>query len=304
MRFVANHGDTMDTIMPTIKAVVISMRPRQQIKNFIVFAPLLFSGLAQNSPAIMAALVTFLSFCFASGSVYIVNDLLDRDRDKHHPRKRLRPAAQGTLSARIGYSAATLFACTSFILSSLVSPLTAVSIVAYVLLVSLYSVWLKHIPLLDVVTIALGFVIRVIGGITAIGAIVSPWIIAVTFFAAWHIASTKREAEHSARTKDTLGTTRAVLARYSATFLRRMSNYTAIVACAVYVLYSIFAVEHRLFIITSIPFGYAMYRYVSLIRTREEDDPTDVLIFDTHIRIAALVYLGLVITILYTTYLL
>lgn len=290
--------------MSTIRAIVLSIRPRQQIKNLIVFAPLVFSGLAQNPAAIAATLVTFVSFCFASGSVYIVNDLLDREKDKHHPRKRLRPAAQGTLSPHVGYSAAALFACAAFILSWLVSPLTALSIVAYVLLVSLYSVWLKHIPLLDVVTIALGFVIRVTGGITAIGAIVSPWIVAVTFFAAWHIASTKREAEHNARAKDALGTTRSVLTRYSATFLRRMSNYTAIATCVVYVLYSLLAVEHRLFIITSIPFGYAMYRFLSLIRTQEEDDPTDVLIFDTHIRIAVLVYLGLVITILYTTYLL
>lgn len=290
--------------MSPIRAIALSVRPRQQIKNLIVFAPLVFSGLAQSPPAIAATLVTFISFCFASGSVYIVNDLLDREKDKHHPRKRLRPAAQGTLSPRIGYSAATLFACTSFILSSLVSPLTAVSIVAYILLVSLYSIWLKHIPFLDVVTIALGFVIRVVGGISAIGVTVSPWITAVTFFAAWHIASTKREAEQNAHKEATLGTTRTVLIKYSPVFLRRMSNYTAIAACVVYVLYSIFAVEHRLFIITSIPFGYAMYRYLSLIRTREEDDPTDVLIFDTHIRIAALVYLSLVITILYTTYLL
>lgn len=288
-------------MLAVVRNIISSARPRQQIKNLIVFAPLVFSGLAHDSSAVVATLLAFLSFCFASGSVYIVNDLLDREKDAHHPTKRFRPVAQGTISPSIGYSSATLFACLSFLLSWFVSPLTALSVTAYILLVSFYSMWLKHVPLLDVLCIALGFVIRVIGGIAAIGATTSPWIVAVTFFAAWHIASTKREAEQRTLKEHTLGTTRTVLSLYSPAFLRRMSNYTAIAAILIYTLYSTLAVDNRLFIITSIPFGFAMYRYASLIRTHQGDDPTETLLSDNQIRTAALVYLALVITILYTT---
>lgn len=286
-------------IMVTIRALLLTTRPRQQVKNLIIFAPLIFSGLASDPRAIVAAFFAFVSFCLASGSVYIVNDLRDRDIDAHHPKKRLRPAALGTLSPRVGYGAALILTCASLVLSWFVSPFTLLSVCTYGALTSLYTVFLKHQPVFDVVAIALGFVLRVLGGITAVGAITSPWILGVTFFGAWHIASTKREAEQNIFKDRAPGTTRTVLRSYSPHFLRRMSNYTALGTGVVYGMYSIFAVENPFFLITIIPFGYALYQYLSLIRTNQSDDPTEILVSDPNIRMAGLLYLFLVLAVLY-----
>ncbi|MHC4379482.1 MAG: UbiA prenyltransferase family protein [Planctomycetota bacterium] len=177
-------------MLPVLK----SLRPRQWTKNVVLFAGLAFSGNASDSGMVLAACTAFAAFCLGSSAVYLINDILDRERDRQHPVKRLRPIAAGTLSVNAAWALALCLTVVGLALAYQVGQ-AIWALAGYFILQALYTPWLKHLVLLDVFSIAAGFSLRVLGGVWAVGAPLSPWLVACTVQLALFLALCKRRAE-------------------------------------------------------------------------------------------------------------
>lgn len=194
--------------------VVRTMRPRQWVKNLFVMAPLVFAEQAVDLPRVGNALLAFLLFSMLSGCVYLLNDLVDAEGDRHHPTKRFRPIASGALPESVAKIALVGLLTLGFILSLLFfPPLFAVIGAAYLVLNIAYSLSLKHIPFLDVLAIASGFDMRLIAGAIAIDVPMTAWIGVTTFCLAIFLALGKRKHEIH-QSGDGAGKQRRVLDRY------------------------------------------------------------------------------------------
>ncbi|MGB0953748.1 MAG: UbiA prenyltransferase family protein [Planctomycetota bacterium] len=175
-------------------AVVKSLRPRQWTKNVVLFAGLAFSGTATDQDMVIAAVLAFVAFCLGSSAVYLVNDILDVERDRLHPVKRFRPIASGAMPIGAAWGLAAVLVAVSLGIASQVGDATF-ALGGYFVLQALYTPWLKHVVLLDVFSIAAGFSLRVLAGVWAVGAPLSPWLVACTVQLALFLALCKRRAE-------------------------------------------------------------------------------------------------------------
>jgi len=202
------------------------LRPHQWVKNAFVLAGLLF-GRAWRDPAMVeAALLATAAFCLASGAVYAFNDARDAAQDREHPRKRRRPVARGAVSPRAASVFAALVAAASIAIAAVAGGKAAALVGAYLALSAAYTLRLKHVPVLDVVAIAGGFMLRLLAGTLGIGIPPSSWLIACGFLLTLFLGFAKRRAE-MVRLEAGAGQHRAVLEAYSIAFLDR-----AIAACA------------------------------------------------------------------------
>lgn len=174
-----------------------ALRPRQWTKNLVVFAGLAFSGRAAEGEALGRAALTFALFCLASSAVYLFNDLFDRERDRLHPEKRRRPIASGRLNAETARAAGVVLAVLA-LLGAWLADAAPRAIGAYFVLQAAYTLRLKHVIILDVFCIAAGFLLRVLAGVWAIDAPLSPWLVACTVQLALFLALCKRRAEVTA----------------------------------------------------------------------------------------------------------
>ncbi|MFO3797537.1 MAG: UbiA prenyltransferase family protein, partial [Anaerolineales bacterium] len=182
--------------MSTLSALFKTMRPRQWTKNAFVFGALVFDRQLFIPQSFLCTLAGFVLFCLVSSAVYIFNDLFDLESDRHHPEKRHRPLPSGKLSPRLALIAAFLLLVIAMSLGVLLSPTFSGVLVTYVVMMLAYSRWLKHIPILDVLTIAAGFVLRVHAGVTLIQVErFSPWLYVVTTLLALYLGFGKRRAE-------------------------------------------------------------------------------------------------------------
>ena len=247
------------------------MRPRQWIKNLLVFAPLLFSASFLRPESDARALIGFVAFCLASSASYVLNDLMDVASDRLHPLKRLtRPIAAGWVSpgsAWILFGVLTALTLCTFAFDTM----TAVALVLYLLLNVAYSARLKHVPVLDLFVLSSGFVIRVYVGSTAIHVYLSFWMFITTLCLALYLAAGKRRQElvH-------LGAaSRSVLARYTVALL---DYYALISAISAILFYGLFVATEKPALAVTLPFvlfGLFRYRYVIDIKN-EGESPTDV----------------------------
>ncbi len=257
------------------KALITLMRPKQWIKNGFVLAPLLFTGSFLDVVAIKHALIAALLFCIASSATYIVNDIQDIARDRQHPEKaKSRPLASGAVS--VGNALALLFALYAllFIGGWFASNVIWV-IVGYLLLNVAYSLVLKHQPVIDIFSIALGFVLRVFAGAVALGVPISGWMFTTTLSLALYLAAVKRSQELSQRGSSG----RNVLKKYSQPLVDRYAEMSA--TCAL-VFYSMFVMAAKPELVISVPlvmFGLYRYWYVVDILGAGES-PTDALLSD------------------------
>ena len=178
-----------------LRAAVASLRPRQWVKNLFVFAAVTFS---QNlfSPLIWPALAAFAIFCALSGAIYLVNDLVDVDKDRQHPVKRYRPIASGTLPRRTAAALAVVILLVSLGAAFRLSMPFGLVALAYATLLVSYSFWLKHIVILDVLTVAIGFVLRALAGAEAVNVDISGWLVICTILIALFLALGKRRQEY------------------------------------------------------------------------------------------------------------
>ncbi len=270
--------------MSLLAAAVVSLRPRQWVKNFFVFAGLIFSQ-SLFTPLVWPALGAFLIFCALSGAIYVFNDLADVDKDRLHPVKRNRPIARGALPAPVamglGVGLLVLSLAAAFALP-LGFGLTAV---AYAALLIAYSVWLKHVVILDVLTVAAGFVLRAVAGAEAIAVEISGWLVICTILVALFLALGKRRHEYRTL-KGEAAAHRPILAEYSEGFLDQMVAVVTASTVTAYALYTmspetVAKFDTRLLPVT-LPFVlYGVFRYLYLLYRRElGGNPSDLLLND------------------------
>jgi len=216
------------------------LRPQQWIKNAFVLVGLVF-GHAWRDPAMVnAVLLATLAFCLASGAVYAFNDARDAARDREHPDKRTRPVARGAVSPGEAHALSAVAAIVALALAAWVGWRAVAIVAAYLVLSATYTVWLKHIPVLDVVAIAAGFMLRLLAGTLGVGIEPSKWLLACGFLLTLFLGFAKRRAE-IARLADDAGQHRAVLEDYSIGFLDKAIMLCAAGMIAAYAWYTLAA---------------------------------------------------------------
>jgi len=301
-----------------LHALVLAMRPRQWTKNLALFVGIVFAQQLLSLSSFERAFIAFVVFCLASSSTYLLNDLLDLENDRQHPVKRKRPLASGNLPASwaivtIGILVLACAGLTLVIFSIPNRPQTdifaslggantlfALTVAAYLLLMTLYSVRLKHVVLLDVFIIASGFVLRILAGVVVIPVKISPWLYLVTILLSLFLALSKRRHE-LVLLQEEASNHRQILKEYSLPLLDQMIT---IVTAATLMAYSLYTFQgptgnHRLMI--TIPLVlYGMFRYLYLVYMRMEGgSPEEVLLRDRHMLGTVLLCAAVIIVVLY-----
>lgn len=281
-----------------LSGLISSMRPRQWPKNGFVFVALLFDGQIFNPAGVLAVSAAFVLLCLMSGAVYLMNDLADMESDRLHPTKRNRPLASGRLDPRVAGFASFLFAVVSLVAGYLLSPELAVILLIYLLSQIAYTFRLKHIVLLDVLTIAAGFVLRIAAGVVVIEVErFSPWLYVFGGFLALFMALGKRRAELVLLGGDA-GTHRAILDDYNLDLIDRLQGVVTTSAVVAYSLYTFLAegLPQNHAMMLTIPFVlYGIFRYLYLIHVRGEGGaPEEILLRDRPLQITLVLY-GIVV---------
>ena len=288
-----------------LKPLVITMRPKQWVKNLVIFAALVFDrqlGLT-HMHAMLVTTAGFVIFCLLSSLVYIINDIADIEADRNHPDKCNRPIAAGKLPVSVARVAVVCLIIIIFPLAYLLEPSFALVALVYFVLNLAYSKWIKHIPILDVFTIAMGFVLRVAAGVTLIHVTrFSPWLYIITTLAALYIGFGKRRAE-MATLQSEANSHRRVLNGYTIPLLDQFITIvsgTTIVAYSLYTFSSTDFQESHAMMLT-IPFViYGIFRYLYLIQVKHSGGaPEEVLLSDHPLQITILLWVVLVLIIYY-----
>ena len=288
------NGDTSSLVSVGL-ALIRLMRPEQWIKNSFVLAPLIFAGRFTDRAAVVEALLAALLFSLASSAAYILNDLHDLAQDRRHPRKSRRPLAAGHVSKS---HALVLFAllCGALVWSGLRQPNVGLVLLAYLVLNLAYTFVLKHQPVIDLFSIAIGFILRVQAGAVAVDVPVSAWMFVTTLCLALYLASVKRRQElaHSGRDG------RRVLEQYSVTLVDR---YAEMAATGTLLFYSLFVMTVRPEMVISIPVVlYGLFRYWFVVEALEGgESPTDALFSDWQLFVTVLLWLAICLWVLWPT---
>ncbi|MBI4511240.1 MAG: UbiA prenyltransferase family protein [Deltaproteobacteria bacterium] len=278
--------------MSSLRALVMTLRPHQWVKNLFVAAPLVFSKRLTDPHAALVAALAVGTFCALSGAVYALNDVIDVDRDRAHPTKRLRPVARGALSVHGALAWAALLAGSALAVAFGLGWYFFLIAAGYLGLNLAYSLRLKEIAYLDVMCIAAGFLLRVLGGAFAIGVEASIWLLSCTGLLAALLGLGKRTHELAlahAQAKEPGGkarTTRAVLARYKAGHLRVALVTLAFLTSISYVLYTRAVHTIEFFgttrMLWTAPFCFVgIMRFLALVtRHPQGESPTDQMLRD------------------------
>jgi len=273
------------TRRPLSLSLVLSLRPAQWTKNLFIFAALLFGERLLDFRSVLRATAAFAIFCVLSGVVYLVNDVLDREADRRHPIKMRRPIASGELPVRIAVAAAAILGGSALAAAFLVNGLFGILAASYLGLLMLYSVALKHVVIIDVLTIAIGFVLRTAAGAVAISVAISPWLYIMMILLALFLALTKRRHELVLLADRATGH-RRILEEYSPYLLDQM---IAVVTASTVVAYAIYTVSPEVqeklgtqYLYVTIPFVlFGIFRYLYLVHQKEEGgNPTQIMMTD------------------------
>jgi 4-hydroxybenzoate polyprenyltransferase len=284
-------------------ALITSLRPRQWVKNLFVFAGVIFSERLFTADA-ARALAAFVVFCALSGVVYLLNDVADRERDRAHPTKRLRPVASGALSVPAALGAALGLGVLALAAAAALGPGLVLTAIAYVGLLGLYSVRLKHIVIVDVLTVASGFVLRAVAGAVAIAVEISGWLLICTVLIALFLALGKRRHEYLTLDAEA-ARHRPILAEYSAALLDQMIAVVTASTVTAYALYTmspetVAKFETRLLPAT-LPFVlYGIFRYLYLLYRRQlGGNPSEHFLNDRALLLNAVLWMVAVVAIIY-----
>lgn len=284
-------------------ALLKTMRPRQWPKNIFIFAALVFDQQLFNVDALIRTVMGFALFCLISSSVYILNDILDVEADKQHPEKKNRPIPSGKLPINAAWIAVVVFVILTSALSYFLAPGFELVVIIYFVLNIAYSIWLKHIPILDVFIIATGFVLRVHAGVTLISVErFSPWLYVVMTLLSLFLGFGKRRAELALLTDDA-SSHRKVLDGYT---LPLLDQYIMIVSGTTIVAYSLYTfsapnVPENHSMMLTIPFMvYAIFRYMYLIEVKHAGGaPEEILLSDRPFQLSMVLWGIMVIIIFY-----
>ena len=267
------------------REIFITLRPQQWIKNGFLFAALLFSKRFLDPSSVGRAILAFLSFCLITGAVYVLNDLVDINEDRLHPAKSKRPLASGNLSKSTAILVLAVFSTAGLALATRLSHLFVLAVLSYIVLQLLYTLWLKHVVILDIFSIAAGFMIRVIAGGLAIKVEISDWLIICTALLSLFLAMGKRRHELLVLDHDA-ASHRPVLREYSTSLLDQMISVVTSSMLVAYCLYTISDVTVAKFrtrnLVLTVPFVlYGIFRYLYLIHQKASGGfPEDLIISD------------------------
>lgn len=284
--------------------VLTALRPKQWAKNLFVLAPLVFAHRLTDTVALGRGLLAFAAFCAAASAVYLLNDLVDRDEDRLHPLKRQRPIASGALAAPLATAIAIVLVGLAALAASRIGAGFAGWLGGYLALNLAYTWWLKQVVILDVMTIAMGFVLRVLAGAAAAAVPVSSWLLLCTTFLSLFLAFSKRRHELGLL-QGAAADQRRVLSSYSPAFLDQMINVVTASAVVSYALYAVapetvakYGGEQLIFTIPMVLFGIFRYLFLTYQRT-DEKNPTETILGDAPFLINLLVWALAVVWIVY-----
>jgi 4-hydroxybenzoate polyprenyltransferase len=269
----------------TAASLFVSLRPDQWTKNLIVFAALIFAVKLLDPAATAKAAAAFLIFCALSGAVYLVNDVADREQDRQHPVKRMRPIAAGDLSPGAARIAAVLLSAIALAASYALRPAFGAAAAAYLALFVVYTRTLKHIVVLDVMTIAIGFVLRAVAGGLVISVHISNWLLVCTMLGALFLGFAKRRHEITLLAAGAKGH-RRILEEYDPYLLDQMIGVVAAATMVAYIIYCASPETHAYFgtewMVLTTPFPiYGLFRYLYLVhRKAGGGSPSDMLFAD------------------------
>jgi 4-hydroxybenzoate polyprenyltransferase len=286
-----------------LRTIVVSMRPRQWVKNLFVLAGLVFAQRLFTESA-WTALAAFAVFCALSGAIYLLNDVADRERDRLDPRKRERPIAAGRLPVGVAIAVAAALLAGGLVASALLSRPFLAAALAYVVLLVAYSAWLKHVVIVDVIVVASGFVLRAVAGAVVIDVAISGWLLICTIQLALFLALGKRRYEYLALDKDAVRH-RPILAEYSPALLDQMIAVVTASTVTAYALYTMspetVAKFHTSLLPATLPFVlYGIFRYLYLLYRRQlGGNPSELLLNDRALLITALSWICAVLLIIY-----
>ena len=267
-----------------IVGLIKTMRPKQWTKNIVIFAPLTFDIKLFDLHYLTKTIAGFVLLCLISGTVYIINDLVDVEKDRQHPKKRERPIASGQLSANTAIVAAVVIALTALPLGFMLHPLLGIILTLYLLLQLAYSFWLKHLVIIDVMLIASGFVLRVAAGVPLVDAErFSPWLYICMTLGALIFGFGKRRHE-LVLLKGNANTHRKILQEYNLSLLDHIISIVTASTLLAYALYTFSAeglpANHTMML--TIPFVlYAIFRYLYLIHVKKMGgEPEEIVLSD------------------------
>lgn len=285
--------------MSTTSALIESIRPRQWLKNAVVFAPLIFSVAFFDTALVVRSLEAFLILCFLASSIYLVNDLRDVADDRRHPSKQKRPIASGRLSLLVAHVSSLLFLVLGMALAWSINPATFVTAGLFLLINLLYSFGGKRTAILDTMLIGASFVARVLVGASAIAIGASAWLLLTLFFLATYLGFSKRAGELRLPKE----AQRTALSSYNPVFLEHARSTTLSVTLALYTLYTFASPFGSLMAIT-VPFVFfGLMRYQAIVDsdTGGNDGPTDHIYKDRQLQITLVCWCLSVLGVIFLT---
>ena len=295
-------GQGMDNLV--LFQIIKAIRPKQWIKNAVIFAALIFSQHLFEPNSLIRSLFAFSLFCLLTGSVYLINDVMDIEEDRQHPYKKGRPIASGKLKTTTAVMTAVIMAICSLGISFYLDLKFGIITAAYFVSSITYSKYLKHVVIIDVMVIALGFVLRAVGGAVVIDVEISPWLIICTTLLALFLGFGKRRHELILM-KDNAKEHRPILTDYSPYFLDQMIAVLTASTVVTYALYTMSAEVqaklHTTHLNMTIPFVlYGIFRYLYLIHVKGKGgEPEDIILSDRPFQAAILLWGASVVAILY-----
>lgn len=278
-----------------IKNIVILLRPQQWVKNGFVFLPLFFNGQLFDADALLSTFMAFVAFCFAAAGIYCMNDIVDAEADRRHPKKCSRPIASGAISTALGWALAAICLATSFVSAFFVGDSwtnVAIVIGIYFVMNIAYCLRLKQIAIVDVFIISIGFVLRIFVGGFATGIFISHWIVLMTFLLALFLALAKRR-DDVAIYEQTGVLPRKNVAAYNLDFMNQAIGIVAAITMVCYIMYTVspdvvarFEGGGKYLYLTSIFVLAGIIRYLQItIVNLSSGSPTKVLIHNRFLQI-------------------
>jgi 4-hydroxybenzoate polyprenyltransferase len=280
--------------------LIRALRPSEWIKNLLVFAGVLFSGRLDSGDAITDSVITFVAFCAISSAGYLFNDIRDRELDRQHPEKRDRPIASGVISTGTASGVAVVLAAVAIGLGFAVKSEVAGFVALYGVITCAYSLGLKRLVILDVMTISSLFILRVVAGAVAVGAHASEFLLICTGMLALFLGFTKRRQEAMLEEQDE-AETRPVLEHYSLPFLDQMIAMVTASAILSYVIYAVDSPRIGSKMLATAPSVlYGIFRYLYLIYDRRDTRSTAaILTEDPGMIFAGITWVGAALAMLY-----
>jgi 4-hydroxybenzoate polyprenyltransferase len=277
-----------------MKNFIDLIRVKQWIKNLFIFAPLVFSKNLFNSNLFLKTFISFILLSLLTSGLYIFNDIIDLENDKHHPVKKERPLAKGHFSKKFAYSTAIIFISLSLLFSLFLNYKLTLIFIFYMLINILYTIYLKRIVIIDVFIIALNFTLRIYSGSIVTGINISSWLVLCTLFLSLFLGFSKRRFEIISL-KENANKHREVLSSYSVELLDKIIVVLSTSTILSYALYTVSSETKEKFgesLVFSIPFViYGILRYLYLIYKTNEGEPTKLVTEDIPLLLTILLWI-------------